>query len=229
MTRRRRGCWRWPGECPCPGGGVLFVTIGSTFGSKNIGCRRASMASSDSPVRRVGERGAVLLRDLRRVGKGLRRALQHELASGEVVVGPVVDPEQLRVALDLRQRRRHRHPAGGRRSARERRASRARWRASGRRRCHGRRSRPGTDARSASSLSAAATRSRPRRVAPPRPRRRVRGGTRARRPAERPARQHLAILPGCRRRLARARGEQAGGDDQSGSSADSHWQPRDSG
>ena len=143
-----------------------------------------------------GERGAVLLGDLRRVGKRLRRALQHELARGEVVVGPVVDPEQLRVALDLRQRRRHRRPAGGPRSARECRASRARWRASGRRRCHGRRSRPGTDARSASCLSAAATKSRPRRVARPRLRRRVPGGRRARRPAERPARRHLAILPG---------------------------------
>jgi hypothetical protein len=52
----------------------------------------------------LGEYGTVLLRRLRGVGKRLRRALQHELTRGEVVVGPVVDPEQLRIALDLRER-----------------------------------------------------------------------------------------------------------------------------
>jgi len=31
-----------------PAGGVLLVTLGSTLGSKNIGWRRASIASSDS-------------------------------------------------------------------------------------------------------------------------------------------------------------------------------------
>src|SRR5688500_11567829 len=34
-----------------PGPGVLLVTIGSPLRSKNIGCRRASIASSDSPCR----------------------------------------------------------------------------------------------------------------------------------------------------------------------------------
>ena len=32
----------------CPGPGVLFVTIGSTFGSKNIGLSRVSNCSTDS-------------------------------------------------------------------------------------------------------------------------------------------------------------------------------------
>ena len=34
-----------------PGPGVLFVTIGSTFASKNIGPRRANIASTNSPWR----------------------------------------------------------------------------------------------------------------------------------------------------------------------------------
>ena len=34
-----------------PGPGFLLVTIGSTFGSKNIGSRRLRRASSDSPGR----------------------------------------------------------------------------------------------------------------------------------------------------------------------------------
>jgi hypothetical protein len=33
-----------------PAPGVLLVTIGSTAASKNIGCSRASIASSDSPA-----------------------------------------------------------------------------------------------------------------------------------------------------------------------------------
>jgi hypothetical protein len=52
-----------------------------------------------------GEHRAVLRRGLRRGGKGCRRAFHHELAGGQVVVGPAVDPEQLRIALHFRKRR----------------------------------------------------------------------------------------------------------------------------
>ena len=88
-----------------PGPGVLLVTIGSTVGSKNIGCSRASIASSDSPAGGANV-APFCRRGLGRRGKRLRRALQHELARGQVVVGTVVDPEQLGVALDLGERRR---------------------------------------------------------------------------------------------------------------------------
>ena len=54
---------------------------------------------------RRGEFGATGGRRFRRRCKRLRRALQDELPRREVVVRTVVDPEQLRVALDLRERR----------------------------------------------------------------------------------------------------------------------------
>ena len=64
----------------------------------------SSSASSDSPALQR-ERRAALLAPRGRRGKRLRRALQHELARGQVVVGAGVEPEQLRVALDLGERR----------------------------------------------------------------------------------------------------------------------------
>ena len=51
------------------------------------------------------KRRAGLFGRVRRGGKGGRRGLEHEFASGEVVVRAVVDPEQLRVARDLVERR----------------------------------------------------------------------------------------------------------------------------
>ena len=74
-----------------------------TEASKKSGRMRVSIASSDSPGR-VGEGRPVLRRLGRRRGEGFGRAGQHELAGREVVVRPGVDPEQLRVALDLGQR-----------------------------------------------------------------------------------------------------------------------------
>ena len=88
-----------------PGGGALFVTIGSTLGSKNIGCRRASIASSDSPFC-VANVAPAACAALAAAANASGVDLQHELPRGEVVVGAVVDPEQLRVALDLGERRR---------------------------------------------------------------------------------------------------------------------------
>ena len=54
-------------------------------------------------LRREGR--ARRLRRPGRGGEGIGRRLQHELPRGEVVVGAVVDPEVLRVALNLRERR----------------------------------------------------------------------------------------------------------------------------
>ena len=88
-----------------PGPGVLLVTMGSTAGSKNIGCKPRQRGVERLACRQR-ERRAVCRRSLGRCRKRLRRALEHELAGREVVVGTVVDPEQLGVALDLRERRR---------------------------------------------------------------------------------------------------------------------------
>ena len=88
-----------------PARGVLLVTIGSTSGSKNIGRSRV-----EQRVERLA--GAQRKRRARRAGRVRRGGesasgvhVEHELARGEVVVGAGVDPEQLRVALDLRERR----------------------------------------------------------------------------------------------------------------------------
>jgi hypothetical protein len=83
--------------------GGLVRDDGSTAGSKNIGARRASIASSVSPAGRPTV--APALTAVRTAGgKRLGRGLQHELAGRQVVVRPVVDPEQLGVGLDGRQR-----------------------------------------------------------------------------------------------------------------------------
>ena len=60
-------------------------------------------ASSDSPAL-SGNVAPPFSRRPGRRGERLRRALQHELARGQVVVGPGVEPEQLGVALNLGQR-----------------------------------------------------------------------------------------------------------------------------
>ena len=54
---------------------------------------------------RPGNRRSILHGSLRGSGKGLRSALEDELARGQVVVWSRVDPEQLRVALDFSQHR----------------------------------------------------------------------------------------------------------------------------
>ncbi len=88
-----------------PGPGFLLVTIGSTFGSKNIGSRRLRRASSDSPCR-VGKVAPDFSAVCAAVAKACGVIFMHELARRQVVIGAVVDPEQLRVALDVSQRRR---------------------------------------------------------------------------------------------------------------------------
>jgi len=54
---------------------------------------------------KTDRRDALMLAKLHRAGELLSRQLQHELARGEVVERPGVDPEQLRVAANLGQHR----------------------------------------------------------------------------------------------------------------------------
>jgi hypothetical protein len=59
---------------------------------------------------RPGNRRSILHGSLRGGGKGLRSALQDELARGQVVVWSRVEPEELRVTLDFGQHRRVNSP-----------------------------------------------------------------------------------------------------------------------
>ena len=184
-----------------PGGGVLVVTIGSTPGRRTSGASRASSASSVSPSR-GGKRAPAWRGGVRGGGERLRRARQHELARGEVVVGAGVDPEQLRVALDLGERRGV--DAGG---VRENRLEHV---------AHLEVVRvalvvedvapgdapPGTGARRASSPSAAVRRSRRRTAARPPRRRPVRAGTSARSAAAARRRRFQAAQASCRPQAA---------------------------
>src|SRR4249919_3762742 len=84
-----------------PAPGVLFVTIVSTVGSKKSGWSLASRSSRDSPVR-----AGKLAPEAAAAGssrEGFRAALEHELPGRQVVMRPCVQPEQLRVPLDLRE------------------------------------------------------------------------------------------------------------------------------
>ena len=173
-SRRRRGCSRSTRGCRLPGPGVLLVTIGidrrrrrTSAGAARAARRATRLAPSGSvapPSRPPGGRGR----------KRLGRALQDELARRQVVVGAAVEPEQLRVALDLGQRRRVDAV-----SVREDLLEHVAHLEVVRvplvvERCRARRGPPGRGARSGSSVAAAARRSRPR--------------TAARRPRRRPAR-----------------------------------------
>ena len=153
----------------------------------------------------IGHRSS---RGLRRRGERLGRALQDELARGEVVVRAGVQPEQLRVALDLGQRRRV-DPGRVREDLLEDvRASRGCARSAGRSRCRVRPAPLDTDARSAVFSPAAASRSRPHTPARPRHRRPARAGTcdprlvPRRRACRRPGR--CAGAAGCRVTLPQA-------------------------
>ena len=87
--------------CPCRAGGVLLVTIGSTFGVEEhrLQPRQHRVERSRLAGRRTSRRSSPRPSPPRQTPRGVH--CQHELARGEVVVGAVVDPEQLGVALDL--------------------------------------------------------------------------------------------------------------------------------
>ena len=85
-----------------PSPGVLLVRIGSTSASKNSGASRSTSAASDSPGL-VGNLRTVAPRRRQRVEQLVARQTQDELSRREVVVRAGVDPEQLRVAADLRE------------------------------------------------------------------------------------------------------------------------------
>ena len=90
----------------------VLVLARRLAGDDRVDCRVEEERLHAGQHRR--QRFARLQRELRAVGLRRRRggrergrgALHHELARREVVVGTGVDPEQLRVALDLGQRRR---------------------------------------------------------------------------------------------------------------------------
>ena len=88
-----------------PGPGVLFVRTGSTCGSKKNGARRSISASNDSPAR-CGKRAPRPAAARAAAPRSAGRQAQQELARRDVVVWTGVEPEQLRVAADLGDRRR---------------------------------------------------------------------------------------------------------------------------
>ena len=138
-----------------PGPGVLFVTIGSTPGSKNIGRSRFSSASSGPrPVAEIPAPFFAAVFAAAANASGVH--FSTNLRAVRLLYGPGVEPEQLGVALDLGERRRV-DPVGMREDLFEdRRASRGCGRIAGRSRCRGRRAPPRRGARSGSSRSAAA-------------------------------------------------------------------------
>ncbi len=103
-SRPRTGCSRSPPGCRARRPASCSCTIGSTAGSKNSGSSRAEQGVERSRRRGAGSarrRSAAAARPRR---ERLGRARQHELARRQVVERAGVDPEQLRVALDLGQR-----------------------------------------------------------------------------------------------------------------------------
>ena len=88
-----------------PGPGVLFVTIGSTVGIEEHRLQPLEQASSVSPVRWETARPR-WRRRWAAAANASGEHFKHELPRGEVVVGSGVEPEQLRVAADFRERRR---------------------------------------------------------------------------------------------------------------------------
>jgi hypothetical protein len=80
-----------------PGPGVLFVTIGSKFGSKKSGCIRDSIASSVSPAL-TGNRAPACWAARAAAAKACGVHWTTNL------VRPGVDPKELRIPLNLLQR-----------------------------------------------------------------------------------------------------------------------------
>ena len=86
-----------------PSPGVLQVTIGSKSGSKNIARVRLDALRDRLALFEI-EPGAVDRGDLHRLDHALAIEIEQELARRQVVVRAGVEPEQLGVARQLRQR-----------------------------------------------------------------------------------------------------------------------------